>query len=444
MSEIGDVSRRKFLTKAGHSCAAAIVAPIIISSTALAKPGMPGANDRIGMGFIGCGRQMIGKNIPLFMRVAGVQPIAICDVDSWRIEQALAEMKRQVDLGKAKSSLGDVVAYADYQDLLARDDVDAVCVSTPDHWHLKMAMDALSAGKDLALEKPISRTIRDSQRLIEATKKHQRVFRVDSEFRSGYPAHRATTLARNGYLGKIVRVDVGVPLIDFPLELQAESEVPPELDYQRWLGDAPVQPYTEKRVHPRYSFERPGWFSITDYADGAITNWGAHLNGGAMWAADKERTGPIEVTGAGRFLPKDGLYDVLAEFDVNYRFADGLEWHYHTDVPYIRITGEDGWVWADFSKIDAAPKSLLSLQFKNNDRRFTFKGEKEDFIDCVRSRSETLEPAEVGHRINSLSLLGLISIHLGRPLKWDPLEQTFPIDEEANGFLDKPLMRRTI
>jgi myo-inositol 2-dehydrogenase/D-chiro-inositol 1-dehydrogenase len=444
MSNRRALSRRTFLSKSGMACAAGIVAPTFIANTALAKPGQPGANDRIGMGFIGCGRQMVGKNIPLFMRVAGVQPIAICDVDSWRMDQALLEMKRQVDSGRAKSTLGSIETYLDYQDLLARDDIDAVCISTPDHWHMKMAMDALAAGKDLALEKPITRTISDSQRLIEAKKKHQRVFRVDSEFRSGYPAHRATTLARNGYLGKIVRVDVGVPLIDLPLEQQPEMEVPPELDYRRWLGDAPSKPYTEKRVHPRHSFERPGWFSITDYADGAITNWGAHLNGGAMWATDTERTGPVEVAGTGRFLPKDGLYDVLTEFDINYRFADGLEWHYHTDVPYIRITGEDGWVWADFSKIDAAPKSLLTLDFKPDDKKFTLKGEKEDFIDCVRARSETLEPAEVGHRINSLGLLGLISVNLGRALKWDPVGETFPNDQEANEHLDKPLMRQAV
>jgi myo-inositol 2-dehydrogenase/D-chiro-inositol 1-dehydrogenase len=443
MSNRRVISRRTFLAKSGIACAAGVVAPTFIASTALAKPGQPGANDRIGMGFIGCGRQTVGKNIPLFMRVTGVQPIAICDVDSWRMEQALLEMKRQVDSGKAKSALGNITTYVDYQDLLARDDIDAVCISTPDHWHMKMAMDALAAGKDLALEKPITRTIRDSQRLIEATKKYQRVFRVDSEFRSGYPAHRATTLARNGYLGKIVRVDVGVPLIDLPLEQQPIMNVPPELDFQRWLGDAPAKPYTEKRVHPRHSFERPGWFSITDYADGAITNWGAHLNGGAMWATDKEHTGPVEVSGTGRFLPKDGLYDVLAEFDINYRFADGLKWHYHTDVPYIRITGEDGWVWADFSSIDASPKSLLTLEFKDSDPKFTFKGEKEDFIDCVRSRSETLEPAEVGHRINSLGLIGLICVQLGQPLKWDPITEAFPGNDAANAYLDEPLLRQS-
>jgi predicted dehydrogenase len=441
MARSGSTTRRDFLSTCARGVAT-VVAPTIVSSTVFAKNGIPGANDRVTMGFIGCGRQTVAKNIPLFSRTAGVVPLAVCDVDNWRIEQALATLAREKDSGKAKSVPSEIATYVDYEDLLARDDIDAVCISTPDHWHLKMAMDAMAAGKDIALEKPITRTIRDSQRLIEAAKQHQRVFRVDSEFRSGYAAHRATTLVRNRYIGKVKRVEVGVPHLDTPVAQQPTTDVPPELDYRRWLGDAPERPYTEKRVHPRKSFERPGWFSITDYADGVITNWGAHLNGGAMWATNKERTGPVEVSGSGQFLPKGDLYDVLAEFDLNYRFADGLEWHYHTDTPYLRIIGEEGWVWADFAKFDASPKSLLTVKLNPDDRSFPFVSEKQDFINCVRTRSETLEPAEVGHRINSLGLIGLICIQLGQPLKWDPVAEQFPGNEEANAFLDKPLMRQ--
>jgi predicted dehydrogenase len=422
--------------------ATAAIAPTIISSTVFAKNGVPGANDRVTIGFIGCGRQTVAKNIPLFLRTEGVVPLAVCDVDSWRIEQALATITREKDSGKAKTVPAKIATYLDYQDLLARDDIDAVCISTPDHWHRKMALDSMAAGKDIALEKPITRSIRDSQRLIDAAKKYNRVFRVDSEFRSGYPAHRATTLVRNGYIGKVTRVEVGVPHLDTPLAQQPAMEVPPELDYRRWLGDAPERPYTEKRVHPRKSFDRPGWFSITDYADGVITNWGAHLNGGAMWATNKERTGPVEVSGSGQFLPRGDLYDVLAEFDLSYKFADGLEWHYHTDSPYLRITGEEGWVWADFTNFDASPKSLLSVRFNPSDQSFPFMSEKQDFINCVRTRSETLEPAEVGHRVNSLGLIGLICVQLGQSLKWDPMAEEFPGNEEANAFLDKPLMRQ--
>jgi myo-inositol 2-dehydrogenase/D-chiro-inositol 1-dehydrogenase len=441
VSKPGRITRRKFFGVSASSVLAAAT-PMMISSTALAKGGIPGANDRVTIGFIGCGRQTVEKNIPLFLRTPGVQPLAVCDVDTWRMEQALAVIQREKTSGKAKSVSSVVDSYVDYQDLLARDDIDVVCISTPDHWHLKMALDAMAAGKDVALEKPITRTIRDSQKLIDAAKKLQRVFRVDSEFRSGFPAHRATMLVRNGCLGKVTRVDVGVPHIDKPLAMQPAMDVPPELDYRRWQGDAPARPYTEARVHPRKSFGRPGWFSITDYADGAITNWGAHLNGGAMWATDKERTGPIEVSGTGTFLPKDDLYDVLAQFDLTYRFADGLEWHYHTDEPYLRITGEEGWVWADFTRFDASSEAFKTLQFRPGNQQFPLKSEKQDFIECVRSRGETLEPAEVGHRVNSLGLLGLICIQLGQPLKWDPVAEVFPGNEAANSYLDKPLRRQ--
>ncbi|MEX0612270.1 MAG: Gfo/Idh/MocA family oxidoreductase, partial [Pirellulales bacterium] len=315
------------------------------------------------------------------------------------------------------------------------------CIGTPDHWHVKMTLDALQAGKDVALEKPITRTIRDGQRLIEAVQKQGRVFRVDSEFRSLVPCHRATSLVRNGYLGQVRRVEVGVPVMDSYCAPQPTMDVPEELDYKRWLGEAPPAPYTEKRVHPRKSFDRPGWFSIMDYADGVITNWGAHLNDGAMWAVDKERVGPTEISGRGKYLPADSFYNVLAEFDLNYRFADGLEWRYRTDAPYIRIEGDEGWVWADFEEFRAEPKSLLTVELKSSDQVFPLKSEKQDFIECVRSRKEPIEPIEVGHRVTSLGLLGNICIYLGESLRWDPRQERFLNNDKANELLDKPICK---
>lgn len=438
------VSRRTFLQDSAIA-ASGLAIPTIISSRSLAKPGQPGPNDRVTIGFIGCGRQTVHKNIPLFMRTPGVEPLAVCDVDSWRIEKALEQMHQQYDSGKVKGQFGKVDSYVDYQDLLARDDIDTVCIGTPDHWHLRMTLDSMKAGKDVALEKPIARSIRDSQRYIEAAKKYQRVFRVDTEFRSGYGAHRATWLARNGYLGKIVRVEVLAPIADKYCPPQKEMPVPEELDYGRWLGDAPAKPYTEKRVHPRHSFERPGWFSMLDYADGVITNFGAHLNSGAMWATNKERTGPVEISGTGSYLPADSFYDTLAEFDITYQFADGLEWRYRTsgNATTIRIIGEEGWVKAGFGNVfDAENKSLLTIKPKPSDEQFSHMSEKQDFINCVRSRDETMEPPEVGHRINSIGKLGQISVHLDRPLRWDPVREEFPDDPEAAKYIDSYILRR--
>lgn len=427
-------SRRRFLAQA----AAVAAAPIVLPRHLLAASGQPGPNDRVAMGFIGCGRQTYHKNIPLFVRTAGVQALAVCDVDTWRLDNAVKQIKAQYDSGKAKGTFSAVDKYADYQELLARDDIDAVMIGTPDHWHAIMALDAMKAGKDVALEKPITRTVKEGQQLIAAAKKHNRIFRVDSEFRSGKPAHWATTLVRNGYLGKIKRVIACVPESDVPCPPQPDMPVPIELDYERWQGPAPRAPYTLNRVHTPQSYARPGWMRHLFYCDGMITNWGTHLNNGAMWATDKERSGPVEIDGKGVYPGRDSFWNVLLSFDITYRFADGLEWIYKTEKPYFRIEGDEGWIYADFSKRDASSKSLLTLEPKPEDQVFRFKSEKQDFIDSVRSREETLEPAEVGHRVTSLGLLGHISIRLGRKLAFDPVKETFA-DDEANTCLDKPI-----
>ncbi len=432
-------NRRQFLRRTAAVASAAVAMPVIIPRSALGSPQQPGPNDRVTMAFIGCGRQTDQYNIPLFVGTPGVQPVAVCDVDTWRLDNAVRRIGQQYETGKASGTLGPVDKYVDYQDLLARDDIDAVMIATPDHWHAQMALDAMKAGKDVALEKPIIRTIRDGQRLMAAAKQYQRVFRVDSEFRSGMPAHRATSLVRNGYIGKVRRVIACVPESDIPCPPQSDMPVPPELDYERWLGPAPRAPYTVNRVHPPKSYERPGWMRHLHYCDGMITNWGTHLNNGAMWATDTERTGPVEIEGTGKYPARDSFWNVLLSFEVKYRFADGLEWIYRTEQPYFIIEGDEGWVRADFQNFDAEPKSLLTVKLKDGDQQFRFKSEKQDFIDCVRSRDETLEPAEVGHRVTSLGLLGHLSIRLGQKLRFDPQQEVFLDNAEANAYLDKPI-----
>jgi myo-inositol 2-dehydrogenase / D-chiro-inositol 1-dehydrogenase len=302
-----------------------------------------------------------------------------------------------------------------------------------------MALDAMAAGKDVALEKPITRTIREGQKLIEAAAANKRIFRVDSEFRSGAAAHRATTLVRNGYIGKVRRVISCVPESDIPCPPQPEMPLPAGLDYERWQGPAPRAPYTLNRVHKPQSYERPGWMRHLFYCDGMITNWGTHLNNGAMWATDTERTGPVEIDGQGQYPGRDSFWNVLLSFDIKYRFADGLEWIYRTEQPYLIIEGDEGWVRAGFSSFDAHPKSLVTLDLSGVKQSFRLKSEKQDFIDCVRSREETLEPAEVGHRVTSMGLLGHISIKLGERLSWDPDAELFADNDRANALLDTPI-----
>ena len=175
------------------------------------------------------------------------------------------------------------------------------------------------------------------------------------------------------------------------------------------------------------------------YCDGMITNWGTHLCNGAMWATDTERTGPVKIQGTGQYPNADSFWNVLLKFEIDFEFADGLQWVYRTESPYLMIEGEQGWIRAGFRELDAKPKSLLTVQLKPDDQKFRFKSEKQDFIDCVRSREETLEPVEVGHRVTSLGLLGHIAIHTGRTLQWDPQQEVFVNDDEANKYLDTPI-----
>ncbi|TWU35924.1 Gfo/Idh/MocA family protein [Novipirellula artificiosorum] len=438
-------TRREFLantsTVVGATFAAAFGASFV-PATALGRDGATAASERIRMGFIGCGRQCYYKNIPLFMRTGEVQAMAVCDVDDWRRNNAVNQIKTQYTSGKAKGTLSHVDQHLDYQDLLSRDDIDAVMISTPDHWHCQMALDAMKAGKDVALEKPITRTIAEGQRLIKAAAEQKRIFRVDSEFRSGESAHRATTLVRNGHIGRVRRVTTCVPESDIPCPQQPEMPIPIGLDYERWQGPAPRAPYTLKRVHTPESYERPGWMRHLYYCDGMITNWGTHLNNGAMWATDTERTGPVEIEATGTYPDPESFWNVLLKFNIQYKFADGLEWIYRTEKPYFLIEGDEGWVRADFTQFDAEPKSLLNIDLTQVDQTFPLQGEKENFLASVRSRQETLEPAEVGHRVTTLGHLGHIAIHTGRKLQWDPVKEVFVDDDGANQYLDKPIQHR--
>jgi len=314
-------------------------------------------------------------------------------------------------------------------------------ISTPDHWHVPLAIEAAQAGKDVSLEKPITRTIAEGQRLVRAIREAGRVFRVDSEFRSEANFHRMAELVHNGRIGKIKSLRVGVPAgdnVDCPPT--PDMPVPEELDYERWQGSAPRAPYTVNRVHPRSEFGRPGWMRVLHYCDGMITNWGAHLCDIAQWCHGTERTGPVEIAGEGVWPPPGKLWNVMKTFRVSYRFADGTTQEYETSKPYVRIEGTEGWIYGEYGKgLDAEPKSILASEIKDGEIRFPLKSDKQDFIDAVKTRGRTLEDEEVGHRTTSLCHLGHIAIRLGQTLKWDPQQEQFAGNDAANEYVDKPM-----
>jgi predicted dehydrogenase len=375
----------------------------------------------------------------------------------------LANAKQQVEEGYAKSqpagSYKGCATYRDFQELLARQDIDAVMIATPDHWHVPMALAAMESGKDVSLEKPITRSIGEGRKLTDAAKRLGRVFRVDSELRSYAHIVQAAELVRSGRIGRVHTVTVGVPGSDVGCPPQPEMPVPPELDYERWQGPAPRAPYTEYRVHKPQAYERPGWMRHLYYCDGMITNWTTHWNDGAAFATGLDRTGPVEIEGTGEYPPADSFWNVLVKFEVKMRFANGVQWTYLTDKPFFRIEGSEGWVYAEYGQLQvkldgregylyfgdkrskSPPELLPAPAARPDDVRFYVKSDKQDFIDCVKSRGETLEPAEVGHRVTSLGHLGQIAIQLGKKLQWDPERERFQDNDAANALIDPPIHR---
>ncbi len=432
------MTRRSFLRTAALASGALAVSPLVLSGRALGANGTVSPSNRIPIGVIGTGRQSAYANIPGFLQEADAQIIAVCDVDSWRLAKAKKQVEDFYAKQKDSGSFKGCATFRDWRELIARKDIDAVMIATPDHWHVIMALAALKAGKDVACEKPLTRNIAEGRLLADTVKKLGRVFRTDSEFRCNRACHQAVTLVRNSKIGRLQRILTATPK-DNTISPQPDMPVPAELDYEMWLGPAPQKPYTEKRVHPRNEDKgRPGWLLIRDYADGMLANWGAHLNDIAMWANDTEHTGPIEIEATGKYPPADNLWDVIQEFDAQFLFANGVRLACQTTgKPLMRFEGTEGWVQVVYpTEITASNEALLSWKPGSGDITFPLKkSEKRDFLDCVKSRQQPMYTAEGGHRNASLSHLALASVDLGRKLKWDPKAEKVIGDDEANKLL---------
>ncbi len=411
--------------------------PAIVPARVL---GQTAPSNRITIGMIGMGRQAFYSNVKSFLHAPDTQVVAVCDVDAWRLNNAREAVAKYYGKERADGKLKGCATYTDFRELLSRSDIDAVMISTPDHWHVPMAIAAAQAGKDICCEKPLTLSIAEGRALSDTVRRYNRVFRTDSEFRSISCFQKACELVLNGRIGKVHTIRTGVPAGDVAGTPQPEMPVPEELDYDSWLGPAPVAPYTEHRVHPRHSYDRPGWMRVQDYCEGMITNWGAHLNDIAQWGNGTERTGPIEVEAAGE-CPRDGLWNVLLSFEVRYKFANGVELLYDISRPYVRFEGSDGWVEADYStrSLKAHPESMLKAPIGANEIHLPLKDEKRDFIDAIKTRGQTLADAEVGHRTTSLCQLGHIAIKVGRKLRWDPDAERFINDDGANRLLSRPM-----
>ena len=417
---MSQISRRQFV-RVGT---ATIVAPCIIPSRVL---GADAPSKKITVGFIGTGDHGTGWNLRRYMNHADARVLVVCDVDGERMRKA----KEIVD---AQYLNKDCAMTKDFREVLARKDIDAVMISTPDHWHTLISVMAARAGKDVQCEKP-TLTISEGKVLIETIRHYGRVFQTSTEDRSVPVYHRMAELVRNGRIGKLQRIEVILPKQPNVPGDPTPQPVPADFDYEMWLGPAPRAPYTKDRVH--FNFR---W--ISDYSGGIICDWGTHLFDTAQWGNDTECSGPVEVEGVGTFW-EGGLYNTVKDYNVTYRYANGVVMTCTPGDPSIKFIGSDGWVgnrgW--LGKLEASSKEILESVIGPGEIHLYTNpaGEHRDFLDCVKSRKDPYFPVDIGHRVSTVCHLGNISIRLGRKLKWDPKAEHFVDDSGADAMLTRPM-----
>ena len=434
--DVWPLTRRQFLKKTAV-IGAALAGPTILPGSVF---GADAPSNRITIGCIGVGRMGL-DDMREVLGFKQVQIVAVCDLDSKRSEHAKQLVETRYSAQSSAGSYKGCAAYKDFRELVAREDIDAVMIATPDHWHALPAIAAAKAGKDIFIQKPLTLTIQEGRVLSDTVRRYGRILQVGSQQRSDARFRLGCELVRNGRIGKLHTVKVGFGT-DPATTPQPLMPVPEWLDYDMWLGPAPWAAYTEERVHPQNGYGRPGWLRISDYGAGMITGWGSHHNDIAQWGMGTEYTGPVEIEGQAEY-PKDGLWDVHGPFRIEYTYANGIKLICADDKknkPGVLFEGTEGWVYVDRGKLDADPKSLLTSTVKPDEiHLYESNNHKANFLECIKSRAETIAPVEVGHRSCTVCLLGEIAMQLGRKLKWDPQQERFTNDDEANRMISRPM-----
>ncbi|QDT54712.1 Inositol 2-dehydrogenase [Caulifigura coniformis] len=406
-------SRRNFL-KLSAAASTTFAAPLILPRSVF------GANERVSVAFIGVGNQG-NNNVKDFLKQE-IAVTAVCEVDSTRAGAAVDNLKKQGH---------EAVPFGDYRKLLERKDVDAVVITVPDQWHARMTIDACAAGKDVYCEKPLSLTIRDGRRMVDAARKYGRVVQTGSQQRSAKEFRQACELVRSGAIGKLQTVLAGIPRPNHPGALGPDSDPPATLDYEMWLGPAPYRRYNEKRVHYHFRF----WW---DYSGGQMTNFGAHHLDIAQWALDMDNSGPIATDGTATFHPEK-LHEVTETFRITHTYANGVKviaGQQQKDIPTgCTFIGDKGKIYVTRGELVAEPEILNSevtvkLYDSSNHHR--------NWLDCIKSREKPICDVEIGHRSATVCHLGSIVCRLGRGIQWDPRTEQVIGDTEAQAMTDRP------
>jgi myo-inositol 2-dehydrogenase/D-chiro-inositol 1-dehydrogenase len=432
------LSRRGFLKATAVTAAgAAFGFPYVITSSVR---GADAPSNKITIGCIGTGRMGV-IDIKEILGFDQTKIVALCDIDSKRLKSAQQIVEQHYSSQKEDGSYKGCAIHKDFRDLVARKDIDAVSITSVDHWHALHALAAVKAGKDVFLQKPMTLTFEEGRILSDTARRYGCIFQVGIQQRSDTRFRFACELVRNGRIGKLHTIKVGIPE-DIGTNVQTTMPVPENLDYDMWLGPTPLAPYTEARVHPQNGYGRPGWLRISDYCCGMITAWGVHHNDIAQWGMGTEYTGPVEIDGHAEY-PKEGLWDVHGKFHIEYTYANGVKVICAGNTENkqgIVFEGTDGWVYVKRGYIDAHPKSLLTSAIKPGEiHLYKSNNHKGNFFDCIKSRAETIAPVEIGHRSTTMCILGFIAMMLGRKLKWNPEAERFINDAEADRMLARPM-----
>ncbi|HOM58433.1 MAG TPA: Gfo/Idh/MocA family oxidoreductase [Kiritimatiellia bacterium] len=437
--------------------------PAIIPSRVL---GSQAPSKKIQVGVIGCGRIAGGMDIPgLWHNQDLAVPVALADCDIKRLNTTRAKTARLYD-----GDLPDLKLYQDYRALLADKTVDAVMICTPDFWHAQQCVEAAFAGKDVYVQKPLAMSVFESRTIVDVMRRTGRVFHIGTQQRSegkstfGPQFRKAAEYVRNGRLGRVRRVEIGLPQEpEEPADWPLVQPVPDTLDYDQWLGYTPAELYSELRTHPQgkgaeADFGRPGWMTLRAYSMGMIANWGAHHIDIAHWGLDLEETGPIRIRGRAEF-PKRRLWDVHGSLDMRLTYANGTELHIADNSVYpngVRFIGEKGWIFCGrgsvktlsndpgaggkhgrWRPLEASTKALIEGEVERPLPRNPGNHHRV-WLECIRTRQPAPILPESAHRTTTACILAFTAMNLKRGLKWDPVAERFVGDDEANATLARP------
>ncbi len=433
MKKITNTSRRDFLKKVSAATIGAVGLPLFLPSAVFGRSGSVPPSDRINIGCIGMGGMGIG-NMMSFLEKPEAQIVAVCDVDARHRAEARGIVEK-------KSGKKGCTEYNDFRDLLTRDDLDAVSIATPDHWHALIAVAAAQAGLDIYGEKPLGYTIAEGRAIVDAVERYGVIWQTGSWQRSLTDFRHACELVRNGRIGAVHTVRVGLPFGHSISDQGGYTPVPVPvgLDYDMWLGPAPWTPYIPNGCHWNFRW-------ISNYSGGQLTDWAGHHCDIAQWGMGTELTSPVEIEGVADF-PKaeNGLFDTATSYRFVCKYKEGFTMIVADNRQQpkgmgVQFEGSEGWIWVDRSGIDASNKSVLTSVIGPSEIHLYKSGDHhQNFLDCIRSRGETITPAAIAHRSIMIGHLGLIAMKLGRSVRWDPAAEKFLNDAEADRFLSRPM-----